>query len=217
MDHNLTETAKLPILSTKSQSNHGANFIARWCTCLSLPYSGPRLDRNILRPARRTSIFTHTQRPIFSCVFSSFIKRLATRKKAKKNPRKKKKKWFTDEIQLSLAETLGSMSETTERNGILAFSVFFYSKVKFLRCSVGCEAKKLVILAVPQLDFWNFEVWKLTNFEIPVKNPVKKLFVWTFQGFIEIGTTTSSSRSSVNERDVPLQGIFDIDRLPMKN
>merc|ERR1712227_637001 len=31
----------------------------------------------------------------------------------RKNP-KKRKIWFTDEIQLSLAETLGSMSETTE-------------------------------------------------------------------------------------------------------
>ena len=69
-------------------------------------------------------------------------KKVSDTKEGKKKSKKKKKKWFTDEIQLSLAETLGSMSETTERNGVLAFSVLFYLKVKFQRCLVAFDAKK---------------------------------------------------------------------------
>ena len=60
----------------------------------------------------------------------------------------------------------------------------------------------------------------LTENNESIKKPIKKLFVWTFQGFIEIGAsgaTMTPNTTTINEGTTPIQGIFDVDHLPEKN
>ena len=70
---------------------------------------------------------------------------------------------------------------------------------------------------------FNFNLWKTfakTQTSILFSKPMKKLFVWTFQGFIEIcvsGATMTPNTTTINEGTTPIQGIFDVDHLPEKN